>query len=223
MGLPTVAIGLLGLTMAPVQAVALLVIPSLVTNVWQMLAESALGVLLRRMGFMMIALCAGTALGLGVLTAGPSHWPSIALGTVLAIYGGVGLANPRFVVARRLEAPISAAVGLVTGVVSGATGVFAVPSVPYLSALGLPRAELIQALGLTFTVCTLALAVGLGATNHYPVNTALTSLVVVLPTAAGMRWGQGLRHRLNPDTFRRWFFLSMVLIGLVMVVRAATS
>ncbi|HEY0438739.1 MAG TPA: sulfite exporter TauE/SafE family protein, partial [Xanthobacteraceae bacterium] len=35
MGLPTVAMGLLGLAMPPAQAAALLLIPSFVTNVWQ--------------------------------------------------------------------------------------------------------------------------------------------------------------------------------------------
>ncbi len=35
LGLPTVSIGLLGLLMTPAQAAAILVVPSLVTNIWQ--------------------------------------------------------------------------------------------------------------------------------------------------------------------------------------------
>ena len=35
LGLPTVSVGLLGLLMTPAQAAAILVVPSLVTNVWQ--------------------------------------------------------------------------------------------------------------------------------------------------------------------------------------------
>ena len=38
MGLPTVAMGLLGLLMPPQAAAALLVLPSLLTNLWQLLA-----------------------------------------------------------------------------------------------------------------------------------------------------------------------------------------
>ena len=44
MGLATVAMGLLGLVVAPVEAAALLVVPSLATNVWQMVAGPALRV-----------------------------------------------------------------------------------------------------------------------------------------------------------------------------------
>ncbi|MCR2730907.1 sulfite exporter TauE/SafE family protein, partial [Salmonella enterica] len=51
--------------------------------------------------------------------------------------------------------------GLVTGALTGATGVFVIPAVPYLNALGLARDDLVQALGLSFTVSTLALAAGL--------------------------------------------------------------
>ncbi|RUZ51274.1 sulfite exporter TauE/SafE family protein, partial [Mesorhizobium sp. M7A.F.Ca.CA.004.05.2.1] len=36
MGLPTVAMGLLAVTMPPAQAAALLLSPSLVTNLWQL-------------------------------------------------------------------------------------------------------------------------------------------------------------------------------------------
>ena len=35
LGLPTVAVGLLGLVMPPAEAAALLVVPSMVTNLWQ--------------------------------------------------------------------------------------------------------------------------------------------------------------------------------------------
>ncbi|NVZ80096.1 sulfite exporter TauE/SafE family protein, partial [Pseudomonas gingeri] len=38
LGLPTVAMGLLGLAMVPAQAAALLIIPATLTNVWQLAA-----------------------------------------------------------------------------------------------------------------------------------------------------------------------------------------
>jgi hypothetical protein len=41
---------------------------------------------------------------------------------------------------------------------TAATGVFVIPAVPYLQALGFDREELMKALGLSFTVSTVALA-----------------------------------------------------------------
>jgi uncharacterized protein len=152
MGLPTVAMGALGLVMQPVQAAALLVVPSLVTNVWQYLAGPALRGIARRLATMLLLVCVGTAVGIQFLTSGVSRWPSIALGGVLAAYGLLGLFLPRLSVSTRSESALSPAVGIITGVLTGATGVFVVPAVPYLSALGFTKDELIQALGLSFTV-----------------------------------------------------------------------
>ena len=55
LGLPTVAIGLLGLLMTPAQAAAILVVPSLVTNIWQFAVGGHLLALVRRMWPMLMA------------------------------------------------------------------------------------------------------------------------------------------------------------------------
>ena len=48
LGLPTVAIGLLGLIMTPAQAAAIMVAPALITNVWQAAVGGNLFPLIRR-------------------------------------------------------------------------------------------------------------------------------------------------------------------------------
>jgi uncharacterized protein len=219
MGLPTVAIGVLGLVMAPVQAAALLVIPSLVTNVWQLAAGPSFAALVRRFATMMIGVCVGTAFGIGLLTGGATALASAALGTVLAVYGALGLISARLRVALRAERWLSPVIGLATGVLTGATGVFAVPAVPYFSALGLGKDELIQTLGLLFTVCTVALAVGLMMHGEFPASVATSSLLALLPALAGMLLGQRVRGRLKPAVFRRWFCVGLVILGGFMVVR----
>lgn len=220
MGLPTVAMGALGLVMQPVQAAALLVVPSLVTNVWQYLAGPAVRDIARRLATMLILVCVGTAVGIQFLTSGVSRWPSVALGLVLGAYGLLGLFLPHLSVSARSESALSPAVGIVTGVLTGATGVFVVPAVPYLSALGFTKDELIQALGLSFTVSTIALAIGLGVSGSYSQRLVLASLAAVVPALAGMFIGQVTRHRIEPVAFRRWFFVAMFLVGGYMVVRA---
>jgi len=220
MGLPTVAMGALGLVIAPVQAAALLVIPSLVTNFWQFVAGPAKRVIVRRLATMMVFVCIGTAIGIHFLTSGSSRWPSVALGTVLAVYSLAALLLPRLSVPPSLESKMSPAIGVVTGILAGATGVFVVPAVPYLSALKFSKDELIQALGLSFTVSTVALGVALGASGSYPPGILLMSLAAVVPALVGMFIGQRMRDRIPPAAFRRWFFVAMLLVGCYMVARA---
>ncbi len=220
MGLPTVAIGMLSLVMAPVSAAAILVIPSLFTNLWQLFAGPKFALLARRFASMMIAVCVGTFMGIGVLT-GPSSAPaSAALGAVLVVYGGFGLFGRPFSVSAKVEPWLSPVIGLVTGLIAGATGIFVVPMVPYLGALGLAKEDLIQALGLSFTASTIALATALAFKGQYHLPVIWNSLLAVLPALAGMYIGQRVREKLRPDVFRRWFFIGLVVLGAYMFVHA---
>src|SRR3954451_5479349 len=95
LGLPTVAMGLLGLAMPPVEAAALLLVPSLVTNVWQLLAGPRFGALLRRLWPMMLGVVVGTLAGSGVIASPAARAATAGLGAALLLYGAVGLAKPR--------------------------------------------------------------------------------------------------------------------------------
>lgn len=223
MGLPIVAMGALGLTMPPVQAAALLVVPSLVTNVWQFVAGPSAWRIVRRLASMLIFVCAGTALGIRFLTGDSSRLPAIALGAVLAVYGVLGLSLPRLSAPLRSEWILSPIVGGITGVLTGATGVFVVPAVPYISALGLTKDELIQHLGLSFTVSTVALGVALGSSGGFPPGVLLASFGAVVPALVGMFAGQVTRNRIEPVAFRKWFFVAMVLVGSYMAVKGLAA
>lgn len=220
MGLPTVAIGLLSIVMPPVSAAAILVIPSLVTNVWQLLAGPQFGTLLRRFASMLLAVGVGTFIGIGVLTGPSSATASIALGAVLVAYGLFGLFGRTFTVPIRAERWLSPLVGVTTGAIAGATGLFVVPMVPYLNSLGLARDALIQALGLSFTASTIALAAALAFKDQYHLPAMRNSLLALLPALAGMYVGQRVRNRLRPDVFRRWFFVGLVVLGAYMLINA---
>jgi uncharacterized membrane protein YfcA len=220
MGLPTVSMGLLGLFMLPPQAAALLVIPSLLTNLWQMWNGPELAALLRRFALLLALLFVGTLLGVRLLTHPGAIWPQLMLGGVLALYGLLGLGLPNLSLPVGWERRTAPWVGFSTGFLTGATGVAVVPLAPYASALNLQREALVQFLGLSFTVSTLALGLGLSAEGHYPASLALTSLALLLPTVLGMVLGQRLRRRIAAAPFRRAFFVAMVLLGFAIVGRA---
>ena len=226
LGLPTVAIGLLGLVMAPAQAAALLVVPSLITNVWQLVDGSVgsgvggIAPLLRRLWPMMAGICAGTWAGAGLLTGAGGGGATATLGGALMLYAAVGLMSVRFVVPVRAEPFLSPLIGAATGLVTAATGVFVIPAVPYLQALGLEKDDLVQALGLSFTVSTVALAVDLANDGAFLIrdgafqaSLAGVSLVAVGASLGGMFLGQRLRTRVDAATFRFWFFLGLLALG----------
>ncbi|HYF53242.1 MAG TPA: sulfite exporter TauE/SafE family protein [Salinarimonas sp.] len=218
LGLPTISVGLLSLVMPPAQAAAILIVPSFLTNVWQMAGPGLRGVA-RRLATMMIGICAGTFLGAGLIVEAGGRQAAAALGLALVAYAVVGLTGVRLAVAPRREPWLSPLVGAATGLITGATGIFVIPAVPYLQALGLDKDELVQALGLSFLVSTIALGLSLSSSGTFAAGLAGTSLLALAPALAGMAIGQAARARIGAARFRRWFFLGLMLLGGHLVLR----
>lgn len=223
MGLPTVAMGVLGLFMPPVVAAGLLILPSFITNIWQLLAGPDFKAIVSRLWPMMIAIAVGTLLGIRLMTSGTGVWTTSALGLCLAAYAAYSLLAKPFAVPARLETKLSPAVGLATGLLTGGTGIFVVPAVPYIQSLGFSRDDLVQALGLSFTVSTVALAAGLASQDAFRVEHMSLSALAVLPALLGMWLGQNIRRIVTPATFRRWFLICLLLLGAELFLRAFWS
>lgn len=219
LGLPTVAMAVLGGLVSPATAAALLIAPSLVTNVWQLLTGPSFGALIRRLWPMMLCVALGTLATSGALASDDAGSATVALGLALAAYAALGLSPWRPTVAPRMERWLSPVVGLVTGLVAGATGVFAIPGVPYLQAIGLEKDDLVQSLGLLFTVATVALGIGLTAGGAYDAGLLFASLLAVPPAMLGLWVGGRIRGRIDADTFRRWFLVCLLLLGLQLALR----
>ena len=113
--------------------------------------------------------------------------------------------------------------GLVTGLLTGMTGSFVIPSVPYLQSLALGRDRLVQMMGATFTVATLALALGLGGRGLIGSGAALGTLAGVIPAFLGMEIGRRLRGLLSEQAFRRALFTALLLLGIWMIGRELAS
>jgi uncharacterized membrane protein YfcA len=127
LGLPTVTMGLLGLIMPPVQAAALLVVPTLVTNAWQLAGGPALRAVVSRFSSMILPFGVGTLLGIRLLTADSPTLAPALLGIVLVLYALMGLSSRQWVVPPRRERWLSPLIALCTGVLNGATGISAIP------------------------------------------------------------------------------------------------
>jgi uncharacterized membrane protein YfcA len=220
LGLPTIAMGLLAIVMPPVEAAAILLLPSLLTNIWQMVAGPSLRTIVRRLWPMMVGVCLGTWAGMGLMTGTSARYGTAFLGAALALYALTGIVSIRLALPRDWEAIFGPLTGVITGIITAATGVFVIPAVPYLQAIGLEKDDLVQALGLSFTVSTLALAVNIGAAGSLNVSKASITLAAVVMACAGVWLGQTLRLRLPSSVFRRCFFIGLLLLGIYLAARS---
>jgi uncharacterized membrane protein YfcA len=220
LGLPTVSMGLLTLVMAPAKAASLLIVPSFVTNLWQLAAGPRFINLARRLWPMLAGVALGTLAGTGLLTGSHSGQAAIALGLLLMLYAVLGLTSVRFSVPPAAEWWLGPLTGALTGLVTAATGVFVIPAVPYLGALNLDKEAMIQALGLSFTVSTIALAASLAAGGAFALGDVGASTAALAPALLGMAAGGALRGRFSERTFRRIFFGGLLVLGAHLASRA---
>jgi uncharacterized membrane protein YfcA len=214
LGLPTVSMGLLAVSMPPSRALAIVIVPAIVTNVWQTFVGPYLGDIIRRLWPLMVGTALGIWLNADMLTGPYARYGAIILGLLLVIYAIIGLGKFTFSVARSNEKWIGGIVGLITGFVAAATGVQVFPSMPYMQAIGMEKDELVQALGVFFTVATLALAFNLTSAGLMTAATAAPGVIALAASFTGMFAGQAIRSRLQPEAFRRWFLVAMIFLGL---------
>ena len=205
LGLPTVSVGLLTLVMPPAKAASLLIVPSFVTNVWQLAAGPSFLRLARRLWPMLAGIVAGTLAGTGLLTGSHAGQAEVGLGLLLMLYAGLGLTSMRFSVSPAAERRLGPLIGALTGLVTAATGVFAIPAVPYLGALNLDKEDMIQALGLSFTSRQWRLQPR-SRRRGFCASDVGVSTAALAPALFGMTAGGAMRGRFSERTFRRVFF-----------------
>jgi uncharacterized membrane protein YfcA len=223
LGLPTVALAVLGTALGPDEALPLLVAPAFLTNVWQAVAGGRLAPLLGRLWPMLLASVPGVGLGTAILVRADPAVLDLLLGAVLCSYAVLSLSGARLGVPDGRERALGPVIGFGTGVVAGTTGTLVLPVVPYLGGLGLGRDELVQAMGLSFTLSSFALAAALAAHGVLEIDRLAASTLAVLPAVAGMLAGQVIRRRIAPTRFRRWLFLCLLVLGANLVWRGLVA
>ena len=222
LGLPSVAVGLGSMVVGVKPAMALLIVPSFVTNVWQAVAGDALAMIVGRTWPMMLTILGGTWAGVWLLARLAPVLLSAVLGATLMTYAAMGFLRPVLPHPGRLELVLSLPVGIVHGIVAGMTGSY-IPAVPFLQSLGLSKDVLVQAMGVLFTLSTIALALAMSAQNLVPSDIAFASALAVAPALGGMWAGQQLRHRLSEAHFKQALFAALGFLGAYILWRASRS
>ena len=220
LGLPSVSLGVLTAALDLPTAMALMVVPSLITNLWQGVVGGHLTALLRRLWPFLLTATGTIWLGAEALASVRLSWLSALLGALLIIYAGTALAGLKFSLDKPSERFAGPGFGLANGVLTGMTGSFVVPGVLFLQAIGLPRDALVQAMGILFTLSTAALAVALQGHGLFSPSLGLTSIAALAPALVGMVLGQRLRRQMSETVFRRVFFWAILALGLHIVLSA---
>jgi uncharacterized membrane protein YfcA len=220
--LPLVGMSIAGSFVPYEVAVALLIVPMLVSNVVQSL-RNGLGAALetaRRFWRLNLAMVATIAISAQLVVALPERTLFAILGATVTVFAASQLAGwlPRF--PRRHRARVETGVGLTGGFLGGLSGIWGPPIVMYLVALDLPKGEMVRAQSLSFLIGSFVL---LFAHLHSGVlnrETLPASAWMTVPVMLAMFVGYGVHDRLDQALFKRMTLIVLVLTGLNLLRRA---
>ena len=219
-GFQTVGIAFLTILTNLPNAISLLLIPSLVTNLWQALAGRDLFTILIRLWPMIVTACMMVWFGSVALTNVSITFLSTFLGILLIVYSSLSLFGLRFEIKLKNEWWLAPFIGLINGLLTGMTGIFVVPCVFYFQAIGIRKDTLVQAMGILFTALTLMLIVSLGTNNILTLELSGWSAFAILPSIIGVFIGQLIRKMISEDIFKRIFFFCLIVLGSFISINA---
>ena len=220
LGFATTALSFLVYAIGLKEALPLLIVPSVVSNLIVMRDAGHFRATLIQFRLMYAAAPVGIFIGLALLMWLDPTISSAILGLVLIIYGVITITQPAFklptALARRLEIPV----GFTTGLVNGVTGSQVMPVLPYLLSLPLERNVFIQAINISFTISSVVFAIGLAWLGLFTVDTSQISFVGLVAMLVGLKLGIPIRRRLPQSSFRRAVLGLLVLLGAGLVLRS---
>ena len=209
-GLPLVSLGLLTVALDIKAAIALLLLPSLVTNFWQAVTGGNGKALWRRLWPFFTA--AVLMIYAGTYALDYSRVAALLLGGIFILYAVTGSLGMRYAPPRH-ERAAAWGLGLINGFFTGMTGNLAFPGILFLQSIGLSRAELVQAMGILFTASTVVLMFALSLRGLFTLSDSVYSAVAVVPALLGMSGGRWLRDYVSEARFRQIFYGGVAVTG----------
>lgn len=220
-GLPIVAIAVMVNFLDPLTTFATLIIPILVTNMWQAVTSKDWTAPFKRFWLMIILFVGCLFIGAELAVTLDTEILLLTLGFSVAVFAAFNLAKPRQhplpATAEKILAPVAGALG---GVLGGLTAIWGPPMMMLFVMLKLDKDSWVQTVGLIWFVGSVPLTYAYWRNGMLNGDTAPMSLYACLPGMVGIWLGEIVRRRINQETFRRVMLLALFVIGLNLIRRA---
>lgn len=219
--MPMIMISGLASVMPAERALATLIIPTLLANLWQTLRgglPEAWGVVREFWRYIVVVLVV-IALSAQLVTALPPGVMYLLLGGPIVVFALMQLAGiaPRIAPAFRWAADLG--IGLIAGLMGGLSGVWGPPTVMYLLAIDAPKRAAISVQGVVYGAGSVVLMLSHLRSGVLNGDTAPLSVAMVLPMIVGLWAGQRVQDRLDQARFRRAMLVVLAIVGLNLVRR----
>jgi uncharacterized membrane protein YfcA len=218
---PMIMIAGMASFLPPETALAAVIVPTVVSNVWQSLRGGlavAWASVLRFRVYLLVLLVA-IALSAQLVRVLPGWALLLILGVPVTGFALMQLFGWGFRIRPEHRIRAEVLIAAFAGFVGGLSGVWGPPTVAYLTALDTPKREQMQVQGVIYGAGAVALLLAHLRSGVLNATTAPLSVALVVPSLIGMAVGLRLHDRLDQKRFRQATLAVLVLAGLNLVRR----
>ncbi|MFQ5954396.1 MAG: TSUP family transporter [Kiloniellales bacterium] len=220
LGLPIVSISIMSTLLNVPTALALLVGPILMSNLWQLLRGGYMQVALKRFWPVVLSLAVGLWGSASLVMHIPPRVLYGLLGAIVVTFTVTAYLAPSLRLAARAEKWVGVLAGFAGGLIGGISVVYGPPITMYLVALRLPKDLFIGAVGLIWFCGAVPLAAAYAVHGVLTAELAVWSGLACVPAAAGLLMGQWVRDRIDQELFGKVLLAALLLLGLNLIRRA---
>ncbi|MFV0292274.1 MAG: sulfite exporter TauE/SafE family protein [Paracoccus sp. (in: a-proteobacteria)] len=219
--MPMIMVSAFASLMQPKQALAALILPTLVTNMLQAGRQGAGAAWgsIRRFRWHIAMVVIFIFVSAGFVTLIPQRVMYLLLGVPIVGFAVWQLSGRPLVLSVRHVRRAEIISGITGGLYGGISGIWGPPLIVYLLSVGAPKAEQMRVQGVVFLIGAVMLLLAHLGSGVLNAQTLPLSAVLVIPGLAGMLAGLHVHDRLDVRQFRRWTLLLLVLSGLNLVRR----
>ena len=219
-GLPTLSISVMAQFVDPRVAIAMLLIPALVTNSWQIYRGGAVRRSVQLLWPFALAMIITMYLSAQLAPLVSQQLLTGGIGVMVVLWTATSLMKKPIGIPDALDRPFQVLAGLVSGAIGGLTAIWSPPMVMYLLARNNDKEDFVRFTGFLILCGSVPLVLGYISNGLLTVQLALVSGLMVVPTLLGFSVGERLRRRLNGDQFQKVVLCIFCLMGLNLIRRA---
>ena len=219
-GLPLVAVPLLSLWLPSPQAIAMLAVPVLSSNLWQAMEGKRFMQSLKRFRGLILAQLMATVLTVRMTLAMTSSQLNVMLALALLLAVGLMAFQPTLRISPKQEHLAGTGVGLFSGLLGGVSSITGPVVITYLLSLRLERDTFIRSISVIYFVGALPLYSAMLWFGRLEVLDFAMSTVALVPMAAGLAIGKMLRLWLNEAVFRKILLAFLALLAVLLLLKA---
>lgn len=216
LGLPAAAMALLTLIFEPTDAIALLSLPIIVTNLYQFTRSADRIETARRYKVFALAIIVSIFVTAWHITIFPTNVLTIVIGMAMITFAAQSLFGLSFSIGA--GAGWQVAGGVLAGILGGLSSIWSPPVAMYLIARRIPKESFIAATGFLFLVGSFPLAVGLFLSGVLTEVALVKSLLGLGAALIGFRIGEIMRGYISQEAFRKAVLIAFLLMGLRLVI-----